>query len=142
MPGCVLHVVGQVFDPEPVLAGLSLRPYAVFRKGDKRFPNNPRSKKVHDDGGFKCDVNSVDDDLAGQVKDAIAFLSQHFKDLAQLASVPAIEDKYLDFGYACRLDCECCCVQCDYLPPELLRLCGDLGIGIELSLYPRIQAGA
>src|SRR5438105_4884790 len=97
MPGCLLRVVGEAFEPEPVLAGMSLRPYAVFRKGDKRFPENPRSTKIYDTGGFKCDVSSVDDDLAGQVKDAIAFLTAHYDDLRQLASVSAIELKYLDF---------------------------------------------
>ena len=103
---------------------MSLRPYAVFRKGDKRFPENPRSTKIHDTGGFKCDVSSVDDDLAGQVKDAIAFLTAHYDDLRQLASVSAIELKYLDFGYACRLDGDRCCVQCDFLSigtPAALR---------------------
>lgn len=139
MPGCVLHVAGHTFDPHSVLGRLSCRPYAVFRKGEKAFPNNPNSEKVHELGGFKCDVSSVDDDLAGQARDAISFLRQHYTALAQLASVPAIEAKYLDFGYACRLDGERCCVQYDHLPAELLRLCGELGISIELSLYPAMQ---
>lgn len=136
MAGCVLHVVGRTFDPNPVLASLSLLPYAVFRKGDKFFPDDPRNEKSYESGGFKCLVSSVDDDLSRQVKDAIDFLTQHYDDLRQLAPDPAIETKHLDFGYACRLDNQRCCVQCDYLPPELLRLCGELGIGIELSLYP------
>ncbi len=139
MPGCVLHVVGQAFDPEPILAGLTLRPYDVFLRGHKCFPNDPQSEEVHDVGGFKCDVSSVDDDLAGQVHDAITFLKQHFNDFALLTSVAAIDTKCLDFGYACRLDGEHCCVQYDHLPAELLRLCGELGISIELSLYPPTQ---
>jgi hypothetical protein len=139
MPGCILRVVGQAFEPETILAGLSLRPYAIFRRGDKCFPESQRSEKLHDFGGFKCDVSSPDDNLAGQVIEAITFLSEHYEDLAQLASVPAIEAKYLDFGYCCRLDSKRCCVQCDYLPADLLRLCGELGIGIELSLYPPMQ---
>lgn len=38
----------------------------------------------------------------------------------------------MDFGIA-RGDVA---VQCDYFPPELIRLARELGLGIELSQYP------
>lgn len=46
---------------------------------------------------------------------------------------------YLDFGYYLRLDGQRVLVQCDFLPSELLKLAGELGIGIELSLYPKVD---
>jgi hypothetical protein len=137
MPGVVLHVIGEAFDPRLILAGLSLRPYSEFRKGDKCFPNNPRSEKQHPVGGLKCEVSSADGVLTDEIGDAIAFLRRHYDDLARLADVPGVESMYLDFGYYQRLDGETVMAQCDYLPPELLRLAGELGIGIELSLYPK-----
>jgi hypothetical protein len=137
VPGCVLHVMAGAFDPVSVLATMSLCPYVVFRKGDPRFPDNPKSQQRHQTGGFKCDVSTADGVLRDEVQDAIAFLKRHHRDLARLKSIPEIESMTLDIGHYLRIDGEACMVQCDSLPPELLRLAGDLGIGIELSLYPR-----
>ena len=49
MPGCVLRVYGPDFDPRDFLASIKLTPYAVFRRGDPRFPNH-----VHTSGGFSA----------------------------------------------------------------------------------------
>jgi hypothetical protein len=136
MPGCVLHILGEESAPQDILAGLSLRPYSVFRKGDRQFPENPKSTKSFALGGFKCAVSSADGDLKAEIKDTIAFLKEHRSDLALLKSIGTITARYLDFGYYCRLDDQIM-VQCEHLPPELLRLCGTLEIGIELSLYPK-----
>src|SRR5262249_47985274 len=106
MPGVVLHVVGGSVDPGPILAGASLRPYASFRRGDKLFPNSPRIDRRHEVGGFKCEVSSSDGDFAEEVRDAIAFLRQHYEDLSRLEGVPEIDAKGLDFGYYLRLDDE------------------------------------
>jgi hypothetical protein len=62
--------------------------------------------------------------------------------LHRLSAEAAIEDKCLDFGIFCRIDIhqpvdqQKCFAQYDRLPVELLTMCGDLGIEIELSLYP------
>ena len=45
---------------------------------------------------------------------------------------PGVEDMRLDFGIE-RRDVA---VQCDYLPPDLIRVAALLGLGIELSQYP------
>jgi hypothetical protein len=42
----------------------------------------------------------------------------------------------LAFGYHLRIDGEKIIFQNDFLPPDLLKRCGSLGIGIYLSLYP------
>jgi hypothetical protein len=109
----------------------------VFRLGEKCFPDNSRSEKRHQAGGFKCDVSSACGELADQVIDAIAFLQRHYDDLARLKGDPAVESMDIDFGYNLRIDGEEVVVQYDYLPPELLRLAGELGLGIKLSLWPR-----
>ena len=137
MPGAVLHVFGEAFNPRPILTEMSLQPYSEFCRGDQCFPDSPWSERRHQVGGFKCEVSSADGLLADEVADAIAFLREHYDDLARLGGVPGVESKILDFGDYQRIDGEEVVVQCDYLPPELLRLAGELGIGIELSLYPK-----
>jgi hypothetical protein len=136
MPGVVLHVIGEEFDPQSVLPALSLRPYAVFRKGERCFPDNPKSEKRHSTSGFKCEVSSADGNLEEEIRDATEFLKQHHDDLARLRDLPEVDSMCLDFGHYLRIDGERCVAQYDYLPPELLRLAGELRMGIELSLYP------
>lgn len=78
------------------------------------------------------DVSDIDGDLSRQAGDAIFFLRRHQTEFGRLAKFPGLTDRRLDFGY----DRRDVIIQCDYLPPELLTLAGELGIGIELSLYP------
>ncbi|WP_210420384.1 hypothetical protein [Aquisphaera giovannonii] len=77
------------------------------------------------------------DDLPGQIEDAIEFLQRHRNDLERLRAAPGVVDIRLDFPYELRIDEDNVWAQFDYLPPKLLALAGALGIGIEMSLYPR-----
>lgn len=137
MPGCVLRVYGPDFDPREFLASASLEPYEVFRRGDPRFPDSPNPEhRIHTSGGFKCDVSSDGHHLRSEIEDAIAFLKQHRRDLGKLKHEPAIEGKWLDFGYYCRLHPDTVWMQGEFLPIELIKLCAELEIEIGLSLYP------
>jgi hypothetical protein len=62
---------------------------------------------------------------------AIAFLKANQVELEQLG----IERIDLDFGIQDRD----VAVQGDYFPPELLRLAGNLNIGIEVTRYPQVD---
>lgn len=137
MIGCVFHVVGASFDPGPALEGSTLQPYAVFQSGDLVHPGSKKFTKRHESGGFKCEVSASGRDLPQQVADAIAFLEAHHADLERLSVTSEVESMHLDFGHNLRIDGETCAAQFDRLPPRLLKLAGELGIGIELSLYPR-----
>ena len=139
MPGCVLHVAGEKFEPERALHQRSVKPYSVLRKGDKRFGENSKNTELNRHSGFKCDVSKIQGDLVGQANDAVSFLTEHYADLLALHGDPTIESMCLDFGYDCRLDPTRSVVQCDTLPWKLLKLCGALGIDIELSLYPPLD---
>lgn len=48
-----------------------------------------------------------------------------------------MEDIRLDFPVDLRIDRVNVMSQFDYLPPELVSLAGALGLGIEISIYPR-----
>ena len=127
MPGCVLHVSGEHFDVDAFLSQSSLRPYRVHHLGELR-----RRAEAFSDSGLSLDISEADGHLSAEVSDAVRFLAEHEAELRRLQSFPGVTDLRLDSGYYRRE----VFVQCDYLPPELLRLAGSLGIGIELSLYP------
>lgn len=75
----------------------------------------------------ECDFG----DLRGQILDAIRFLNQHSTSLQKFRDA----SPSLDFGIW-RRDVA---VQTDSFPAELLALAGGLGIGIDLSLYPKTE---
>jgi hypothetical protein len=135
MPGCVLYVTGENFDPHSVLAAIILQPYQIFRKGDLRSPGS-KTTKLHRVAGFKCDVSRSDGILSEEITDAIKFLRQHEADIRHLRSVTEVTSMTLDFGINSRLDGRTCVVQIERLPLPLLELCGSIGVEIELSLYP------
>lgn len=140
MPGAVLRVGGERFDPDAALTASSLRPYLVRRKGEHPFLSRP--EVVADHGSFCCDVSSADGDLAAHAREAIEFLTRHRDDLARLRDDPAVDYREIDFGYVLRIDGHRVVVQCDTLPHDLLRLAGELRIDFVLSLYPRCDENA
>lgn len=74
-------------------------------------------------------------DMSGQVAAAIRFLRRYRDELKRLRSDFEIRDITLDFGYDLRIGHNNVAVQWDFLPPALISLAGELGIGIELTLY-------
>jgi len=127
---CVLHVTSLTKSFVSIITDSSLPVYQSYEKGDIRTIGK---KSPYDDFGFSCDVSKRSwDDLSGQLDDAIQFLSLHQEELSHIIDSCEVDDIRLDFPYSNRE----MFMQCDYLSPELLKRTGDLGIGIELSLYP------
>jgi hypothetical protein len=135
MAGCYLLVVVEGLEPQDALMGLALNPFSIFRTGERRFPGSKFLNKLHNNSGFKCDVAGPSSSLKQEVTEVIQFLKDHEQDLRHLGAMEGVVSLTLDFGYDLRIDGERCVVQYDYLPPELLKLCGSLSIGIELSLF-------
>jgi hypothetical protein len=131
MAGCVFHANGRDFAVTDFLADSPLEPYDVHHRGEPRFRRDMQWEK----SGFKVNVSNEDWRLDKQCADATAFLRNFEVALQRLKAFSGVEDCRLDFAYQRRP----VMVQSDYLPPELLRLAGSLGIGIELSLYPSAQ---
>jgi len=133
MPGCVLRVSGENLDIDALLAFTSLVPRHVVRKGQPRFE---RSKHIAGYSGFNVSVSDASGtDVQSQVRDALAFLQMNREDIQRAVQFPGVEHARLDFGVHCRLS-NGIAAQFDYYPPDLLRLAGELGLGIEISLYP------
>ncbi len=81
--------------------------------------------------GMRLNISDADGELAEEISDAFRFLAAHKCELERLRNFSGVSDVRLDFGYYRRA----VVAQFDYFPPELLALAGNLGIGIELSLY-------
>jgi len=75
-------------------------------------------------------------DMPGQVAAAIRFLRRHRGELRRLRSEFKTKEMTLDFGYNLRIGTDGIAIQWDFLPPTLITLAGELGIGIEMTLYP------
>lgn len=139
MPGCILHVAGVEFDPEAFLANSTFDPYTVWHRGEPVALKGPRSARIYEWSGFRCDVSKTDGNLNTQLADAIQFLTSHRADFERLATQDKVEDCRLDFGFDCRLSDQIL-MQGEYLPVEFLQLVGELRIAVALSLYPPMLA--
>lgn len=74
-------------------------------------------------------------DFEAQKEDAVAFLEGNRLELERLMSQGEAWAK-LDFGIADLISQGEVACQSDYLPAELMRLAGNLGIDIEITRYP------
>jgi hypothetical protein len=134
---CVLRVSGESFDAEKYLSLSGLTANRVFHAGEPRFTSKPDGKR-NQSSGFSVDVSDAPwDSVRGQVEDAVAFLREHEPALTMLRSAPGVEDMRLDFAVDLRIDRVHIMAQFDYFPPELVARAGALGLGLEISVYPR-----
>jgi len=74
--------------------------------------------------------------IRDQAKNVVRFMEEHMADLLKLVAWVGVEDAHLDFGHDCRLHNDGVAMQGDYLPARLVKLAGELGLAIMLSLYP------
>lgn len=131
----MLRVQGKRFEVDRCLKGSRLKPYLVWRRGEPRTKSKPKGKRYLD-SGLAIEVSRAEfTNLNGQIRGAIRFLKQNQSKLTRLVEFDGVEIAHLDFG----IELWDVFVHCDYLPPDLLKLTGSLGIGIELSHYPLIR---
>ena len=73
--------------------------------------------------------------LDRQIRDAVSFLGRHIADIQHLCNYPGIELVTLDFA----IESRDCVLQSEILPAELISLAGELGLAIEITLYPPLD---
>jgi len=129
---CFLRATGRRFDVDAFLESTSIEPDVVFRKGEL-FERGPKRGQRRLESGFAIQITSGFGAIRKQASRVIKFLQVNKAGLTQLSKLTSVTDIRLDFGYELRH--QGLGVQCDYLPPELIKLAGELRIGIELSLY-------
>ena len=128
---CVLRAIGTKKAVLAFAKETKLRGRISFRiKGQLQFPNSPIERKFRQ-SEIVANVSEADfDNLSGQIRGAIKYLKKNSAELSSLTS-KGFKGIQLDFGIKKR-DVG---AQFDCFPPELLRLAGQMEIGIELSQY-------
>jgi hypothetical protein len=128
---CILRISGTNLNLDE-LPSIGLFPDTTWEKGKPKYPKKPDGK-INSSSGARYVVSEADfDEFEIQKTDAIEYLKVNRKELKELMSVKNIEEASLDFAIE-RRDVV---VQSDFFQPELLRLSGELSIGIMLSQYP------
>lgn len=115
MPSCVLRICGETFRVEDFLATTTFAEAVLQRKG----------------GGFNVEVGGAEDDVRDQTRVAIAFLRANATEIARARAFPGVDDLTLDFASAFRD----VAAQFARFPAELVKLAGELGIALEVSIY-------
>jgi hypothetical protein len=129
----VLRAFGAEFDPDRFCSGSGLKPSKLYHRGEPLLPGAKSEGRKYKESGITVVVSEAGfHEFPRQVAEATAFLDIHKDELSRLRRFPGVEGMTIDFGIA-RRDV---IVQCDVLPPSLIRLAGELSLGIELSQYP------
>jgi len=130
---CILRVDGSELNLDDCLADIRLTAYAKYRKGEPTKSVLQRGQ-LNDSSGFKL-LASDSNDVSIQIDEALMFLKEHHPSLKTLSVRPDIETTTLDFAWYFPVGKNGAAAQFRTFPPDLLRLCGDLKIGIEVSVY-------
>ena len=133
MPSVLFHVDGKKFQPEAQLAKTSLKAYRIRHAGD--VVKRKRGDFKFKESGFSVDIGpKKNDDLAAQIKVAAKFVKKHFAEIKRLKNADKLS---LNFGYCMRFEKngEPFWLQWNELPPEFLKMCGELRIKIVLSFF-------
>ena len=105
-------------------------PCAVFRRGEPRHARAHQKPQTNAQSGVNILVGRSRN-LSGQIRQAECFLKQHRPALERLRRFPGVEHLCLDFGIS-QTDSV---AHYDHLPPTLIRLAAQCGMGIEISHY-------
>ena len=128
---CYLRIYGDQLNPKELVHSLKIPVSKIWIKGAPRFKSNPQ--KVNSNSGLNIQISDAEwHEFEKQKIEAIHYLAQHLEILSEVVSYSGVEGAYLDFGIEWR-DVP---VQSDSFPPELVKLAGRIGLGLELSQYP------
>lgn len=129
----MIRASGTNFDPDHFCSQSQLHPCELFRRGEPYFSASQSDGRRYEHSGINIVASDAEfDEFDRQVDEAAAFLKGHHDELSRLRDFPGIEGIMIDFG-AKHKDVY---VECYSLSPELVRLAGELGRSIEISLYP------
>ncbi len=105
---------------------------SVWHKGDAINKVNQR-KKAHS-GVSISTSNSHLDDVKTQITETIDFLTTHKNYLIHINTTPDIQYATINFGSDSLID-EDYLTQGFFFPSGLIKICAELSIGIEVSIY-------
>jgi hypothetical protein len=133
---CILTIGGKNFDIDDFVGKTKLRPYRKSYKGQPKLKTKPDEDRLTH-SSISIETSKADfDNLKKQIADTIRYLKRNKDKLVKITSTRGIDYAFLDFGIDLRIDKKKVLTQSDTFPSELLKLAGDLGVDIELSIYP------
>ncbi len=133
---CMLWIIGKDLDVDAFITKSKLRPFNKFYKGEPRFTTQPGGVKKTSSGLALVASIAGFNNFKKQLKDTAIFLEKNRKKLSYIIRTKEIQYAILDFGIDLRIDGKEVFYQSEILPSKLLCLAGELGIDIELSIYP------
>jgi hypothetical protein len=80
---CALRAAGKYFEPDDFLKRSSLKPLAIFRRGEPKSKKNPRRKNIQSSINIAVS-NASFDNINRQVRDAISFLAKNKTEIKRL----------------------------------------------------------
>ena len=129
---CVLKIYSETDSFKAFSDNANIPVYSCFDKGEAITTN-----RLSNEFRISFDVSEKEwDDFDGQVSDTILFLEKYYAQIKELFVKHSITDAYLDFPLWSRLD-ENIINQNDHIPRELIKLAGELNIGIEMAIYAK-----
>lgn len=129
---CILRVSGKSFDVNKLLEVCPIKPVKVWFAGEPKFTGQP-NENVNQTSGFGIEISDADlSELSAQIGDAIEFCNSYREILISIMAFPGIDSAVVDFGAEVREPFW----RSYSFPAELLRVFGELGISLGLSVYP------
>lgn len=124
---CMFTILGENLNIDLLIQNSKLKGFKKYYKGDEFGRNKLRKNSF----ASRCVSNS--DNLKIQIDAATKFLKANGMKLRSVKDMDGIQYATFDFGTACSMNNGF--VESFYLPPEFVGMCGELNIGIELSIY-------
>jgi len=127
-----LHIIGENLDVDAFVTNTKLAGFSKRYKGDP-FGNSSHRKNKY--SGASITTSSADfDNIKGQIDETIIFLSEHKPNLKVIASTLNVDHAWIDFGVDSTIG-EDRLTQNFHFSKDLIKLCAELDIEIEISLY-------
>jgi len=128
---CLLKVYSNIDSFESFSKITNIPVFSYGNKGEQKINSN----KILDDYRISFDVSGKEwDNFDVQINDAILFLEKYKEQIQYLIATHSITNAYLDFPLWSRLDGNIV-NQNDHIPRELIKIAGELNIGIEIAIY-------
>jgi hypothetical protein len=128
---CILRASGKKLNIDELLE-IDLESDTHWIKGEPILLSKPDFKKCLTSGANYCVSDAEFYEFNIQKEEAIKYLTENKEKIKAIQSLTGLENLSLDFG----IEQRDVAVQSDYFPPELIKLSGELNLGIEISQYP------
>ena len=127
---CMLRLGGKELDVKSLIRSFNLEVSKVWIKGEAKFRNRP--DKLNTNSGLNIIVSDAEfNEFSLQKEQAEVYLSDNLEQLKKVVQYQGVDNVYIDFG----IEWRDVYIQSDYFPASLVKLAGEIGLGIEITQY-------